>query len=250
MLEPLDAWVEAGGRLLATGSSAIGESGATQLKSLPSTRQRAVVNKRELLWSSYFAPSQKNSDVHAYTGPIVPLYGSYHLFQWKNDTAGRYKMLARAAFSPPEKAYGNVQVEQHGCVSGAFGKGKGIVIPFTVGRAYRELGLRVYRDFYAEILREEGDAKEEVLCEIAEQVEVTINVNAAGKTVVHLINMSGARKQNFGSHVPGVSGTIRVPGGKSIRAHVLSSDTELEIKDGTIRLPLLDLFEVVVIDGL
>ncbi|KAJ9145502.1 hypothetical protein NKR23_g5271 [Pleurostoma richardsiae] len=245
-VDALDDWVLGGGRLIATGSSGVGEGGVVQLKSLPSRREHAVVSKRELLWSSYFAPQQIRSDAHVYTGPIVPLYGVYHLFEWKSGTGGRYNMLARAPFSPPEKAYGNAQVEQRGCGVGHFGSGKGIVIPFTVGRGYRELGLAVFRDFYATILRDEGDAKEQLSCSIAEQVEMTVNTNGS-QTVVHLINMSGARKQNFGSHLPVSGGTIRVLDSSNITARTLLRDKPLEVRHGEISLPELDLFEVVVI---
>lgn len=247
--EVLDGWVLGGGHLIATGSSGVGDGGAVQLKALPSRRQRAVVSKRELLWSSYFAPEQTSADAHIYNGPIVPLYGAYHLFEYKADTAGRYKMLARAAFSPPEKAYGNVQVDQYGCSIGSFGSGKGVVIPFTVGRGYRELGLAVFRDFYSMILTEEGGAKEKVSCSIAEQVEMTINSNGS-KMVVHLINMSGARKQNFGSHIPISGGKVTVSGSSGITARALLSDQELEVKDGEISLPVLDLWEVIIIEGI
>lgn len=248
VVKALDEWVISGGHLLTTGSSGIDDDGTVQLKSLPSVRQLAVDSQRELLWSSYFTPPQTSSDPHVYTGPIVPLYGAHHMFEWKSASTAGYKLLARAPFSPPEKAYGNIEVEQRGYGAGQFGRGKGIVIPFTVGRAYRELGLGVYRDFYTEILHKEGGANEQLAFDIAEQVEVTVNTNGS-KTVVHLVNMSGARKQNFGSHLPIPGGKIRALGDKAVTAHALSSDKQLEVKDGEIILPTLDLFEVVVIEA-
>ncbi|KAJ4167423.1 hypothetical protein NW754_011238 [Fusarium falciforme] len=194
-------------------------------------------------------PPQNEAHTHVYTGPIVPLHGVYHSFEWKAGSGGGYKMLARAPFSPPEKAYGNVQVEQRGYGTWNFDRGAGVVIPFTVGRGYRELGLGVFRDFFTRILREEGGAKELISCSIAEQVEVTVNENGS-RLVVHLINMSGARKQNFGSHIPISSGTIQVLECKSnVWARALQADRVLEVKDGVVFLPTLDLFEVVVIEG-
>lgn len=243
----LDDWVRDGGHLIATGSSGVGGDGGVELASLPTVHQVAMENRRELLWSTYFAPPQTRSPSHAYTGPIVPLYGAHHVFDWKASSKGGYKMLARAPFSPPEKAYGNLEVEQRGYGSGHFGLGKGIVIPFTVGRGYRELGLGVFRDLYAKVLKEEGDSRDPLSCSIAEQVEMTINTNGP-KMVVHLINMSGARKQNFGSHLPIPGGTITVPSG-SVTAHALSIDKQLEVKGCKIFLPTLDLFEVIVIES-
>ncbi|KAK3681997.1 hypothetical protein LTR37_020675 [Vermiconidia calcicola] len=244
----LDNWVSAGGRLIATAGSGIQEGGFIQLKSLPTHRQLTVEVERAALWSSYYAQPQPEANKHVYTGPMVPLYGASHLFEWKTGSQGQCKLLAHAPFSPPEKAYGNIQVEQRGYGSWAYGAGKGVVIPFTVGRGYHELGLGVYRDFYAKILREEGEAEEKLACNIAEQVEMTLNTNGS-KTVVHLINMSGARKQNFGSHLPVVGGTISV-GDRAVTAYALRSDQSLEVRNGEIILPTLDLFEVIVIEGL
>jgi hypothetical protein len=245
----VDDWVSVGGRLFATGSSGVGAGGDVQFKSLPALRERAVISKRELLFSSYIAPPQTSSSQHQYNGPIISLYGAYHLFEWKKDTRGRYKMLARAAFAPPELAYGNVEVEQRGCGIGDYGKGKGVVIPMTIGRSYRETGLKCFRDFFEELLREEGGVVEPLSLHTAEQVEATINVNE-DKTVVHLINMSGARKQNFGTHLPIHGGIIKLSAPGKFEAHALKRDQKLEVKDGVVTLPTLDLYEVVVIKSI
>ncbi|KAF4968845.1 hypothetical protein FSARC_3811 [Fusarium sarcochroum] len=247
----LDAWTSDGGHLVSTGASGVDEGGVIQLQALPSQRQLEVNCDREKLFSTYFAPPQDNAHPHFYTGPIVPLHGVYHSFEWKQGSSGGYNMLAKAPFSPPEKAYGNLQVEQRGFGTWKFGRGVGVVIPFTVGRGYRELGLGVFRDFFSGILEQEGGVKEPMSCTIAEQVEMTINRNGSS-LVVHLINMSGARRQNFGAHIPISGGSIevRVETSSGISAYALQSEKKLEVKEGVISLPTLDLFEVVVIDGL
>ncbi|KAF2108078.1 glycosyl hydrolase 6-domain-containing protein [Lophiotrema nucula] len=243
----LDNWVALGGRLVATGNSGVGDGGAVQLQSLPSKHQRAVISKRELLFSSYVAPAQPERSVHTYTGPIIPLVGTYTLYEWKANTRNKWGVLARAPFAPPEKAYGNLQVDQCGFSVGSHHQGKGIVIPFTIGRGYRELGLRVFRDLFTTVLMEEGKLEEQCLVDVAEQVEVTLNQNGK-KTVLHMINMSGARKQNFGSHIPIAGGSVRVPS-SAISAHALVRDEKLEIKDGLVNLPTIDRFEVVVVEN-
>lgn len=244
----LDNWVLTGGHLVTTGSSGITDEGTAQLRSLPFSRRLALDDKREQLWSSYFALPQLDTHQHIYTGPLVPVYGAHHLLEWKIGTGGAYKLLAHAAFSPPEKAYGNTQVEQRGYATGTFGRGRGVVIPFTVGCGYRDLGLSVYRDFFRGILSEEGGAKEILSCKIAEQVNITVNTTGSS-VVVHLINMSGARKQNFGSHIPISGGRISVIR-ENIKARALHIDRELEVNNGEIILPTLELFEVIVIEGI
>ncbi|KAL2816842.1 hypothetical protein BDW59DRAFT_135558 [Aspergillus cavernicola] len=144
----LDNWVLSGGHLVATGSSGVAGDGNVQLKSLSSSRRLALDDKREQLWSSYFAQPQPSVHGHVYTGPLIPLYGARHLFEWKVGTRGEYKLFPHAPFSPPEKAYDNIQVEQGRYGTGNFGRGKSVVIPFTVGRGYRELGLSIFRLFH------------------------------------------------------------------------------------------------------
>ncbi|CAO2658284.1 Nn.00g060070.m01.CDS01 [Neocucurbitaria sp. VM-36] len=245
--DALDNWVAAGGRLIATGNSGVDDNGDVQLKALPSKHQRAVVSKRELLFSSYVAPPQPERSIHKYTGPIIPIVGTYNLYEWKANTEGKWAVLARAPFAPPEKAYGNLQVDQHGYAIGPYDKGKGIVIPFTIGRGYREIGLKAFRDLFIKVLSEEGEAQEEISIDVAEQVEVTLNKNDK-KTIIHMINMSGARKQNFGSHIPITGGSIKVPS-SAVSAHALVSDEKLEIKDGIVSLPTIDRFEVIVVEN-
>lgn len=245
----LDEWVAAGGHLITTGTSGVTGDGEVQLKSLPIAKQRELITDSKKLWSTYFAPTQDRTQESYYTGPIVPIYGTYSVFQWTEGAEGRYKSLDYAPFAPPEYAYGNVQGDERGSGAGTYGKGRGALIPFTVGRGYRELGLRVFRDFFETVLRENGAAREPFEFHIAEQVEITVNVNSRGQTIVHFRNISGLRKQNFGSHLPIPAGVIKVSGG-NVTARALRGDSVLEVVDGEIQIPGIDLFEVIVIEGL
>jgi hypothetical protein len=65
-------------------------------------------------------------------------------WQWRRVG---YKLLAHAFFGPPEKAYGNIQVEQRGYGTGSFDRGKGVFIPFTAGT------------FFTRVLTEKSGAK-------------------------------------------------------------------------------------------
>jgi hypothetical protein len=245
-----DSWTErVGGTLIATGSSGQGPAGHVQLKSLPVHRCRATVKDGRSLWSSYVAPMQKSKSVHYYTGPTIPIHGACYYFDWKRESSTGYKVLARAPFAPPEKAFGNLQTDQPGFGITKFGSGQGVTIPFTVGRTYHETGLTSSRDFLARIFKQHC-LQEALSFDIAEQVEVTLN-ETQDMTVVHLVNMSGARRLNFGTHLPISGGTIRVPGPTAgVKARGLISGEELSLVDGQFKLPILHLFEVVVIEGL
>ncbi|KAM6516711.1 hypothetical protein FALCPG4_014884 [Fusarium falciforme] len=248
--EILDRWVErARGVLIATGSSGQGEAGRIQLRSLPVKRRRAAMSSGRLLWSSYVAPPQKTRSVHYYSGPTVPIYGSSYYFDWKKDSVLEDRVLARAPFAPPEKAYGNLEIDQP-----AFGvihhnAGKGAVIPFTVGRGYRETGLSCLRDLFIRVFNSCA-VQEDITFDLAEHVEVTLH-RTGDKVVIHLVNMSGSSRVNFRTHLPIAGGSIKLGiSADGMTARALSADMDLEIVQGVIKLPVLDLFEVIVITGL
>lgn len=249
----LDTWVSSGGNLIATGAIGWNASdGAIQLSSLPAERLLNNITSVEKLWSTYLAPEQNETSESRYTAPLIPIIGSYHLYAWKNATTGVFKKLEQAPWAPIEYTYGNTQVDEWGAAIGSSGEGNGVVFTIPVGRGYREIGYTVYRDFFELVLKELGTG-ERLTFDIAEQVEVTLNRNAENATVVHLINFSGARSDNFGSHLPIPAGSVSVSGERGagqVTARALVADTQLEIEDGVIKLPSIDLFEVVVIEGL
>jgi hypothetical protein len=257
----LDTWVAGGGTLVTTGAigfnatnTTTDDGAAIQLQSLPAQSMLENLTSVESLWSTYMAPPQNKTASSQYTAPLIPVIGSYHRYAWKPNTTTHYQKLAQAPWAPIEYTYGNTQtVSEPGCGVGTHGNGTAAVVTFPVGRGYNEIGYSVYRDFFALVLDElTSEEQEELAFDLAEQVEITLNRNAAGATVVHLINLSGARTDNFGSHLPIPAGTIRVPGGNNgnVTARALVSEIELEVVDGTIQLPGLDLFEVVVIEGM
>jgi hypothetical protein len=251
----LDEFVARGGRVLATGSTGFGADGSVQLACLAAEQRLAATTTADLLWSTYIAPRDSSDvstgDRNSYAGPIAPIYGAYHYCAWRDGAEQRLKMLARAPFGPPEKAYGHQQVDHPGYVMWRHGQGRSATIPWTVGRGYRELGLTVERDLILAIVRDLLGDDEPVSVDLPEQVEVTVHKNGE-RTIVHLVNMSGARSTGFGKPLPIRNGTLRMRGASgSTAARALVSDTACIVAadaDGiTVALPELNLFEVIVI---
>jgi hypothetical protein len=248
--EALDAWVAAGGKLVATGEVGVDDDGKVQLKSLPASKRVEFTTESEDLWSTYFAPEQNRTEEGYYDGPIIPLLGTYSLYEWKDGSEGRYKKLGFAPFAPPEYIYGNTQVNERGAGIAKFDNGTGILFTFPVGRGYSEIGMSVFRNFFGSIVEEIGTG-EVFHVNVAPQVEATVHVNNDSHTVVHLINVSGIRHQSFGSYLPIPAGSIRLHEGvENVIARTLVTNLTLEVVDGEIKLPGIDLFEVVVIQGL
>ena len=247
----LDDFVARGGRVLATGSTGFGEDGRVQLACLAAEQRLAATTKADLLWSTYVAPEARNGDQHTYAGPIAPIYGAYHYCAWRSGAEHRLKMLARAPFGPPEKAYGHQQVDHPGYVLWRHGRGRSATVPWTIGRGYRDLALTVERDLILSIVGDLLGEAETLSADVPEQVEVTLHRNGE-RTIVHLVNMSGAHPTGFGKPLPVRNGTLRIRGvNPSTAARALVSDTACAVTavpDGiSVALPELNLFEVIVI---
>lgn len=244
-----DSWVRrTGGILITTGSTGHAEVGVVQLKSLPVSRRRATVSEARLLWSSYAAPEQTVRGIHYYNGPTVPLYGASYYYDWKPESVTKGKILARAPFAPPEKAYGNLEIDQPAYGVARYGLGKAVCIPFTVGRGYYETGLSCLRDFFMQVFTQNAH-KEEISFDLPEKVEVTVH-QTGDSVIIHLINLTGATRVNFQNHVPIAGGAMRVSSsvaGRTVRA--LKANIVLNNVNGVIKLPMIDLYEVIVLDG-
>jgi hypothetical protein len=246
----LDDWVRRNGAtLVATGSTGHTGRGMVQLKCLPVERHRASVREGRLLWSSYAAPEQTIKGIHYYDGPTAPLLGASYFFDWKPGSTKHGRVLSRAPFAPPEKAYGNLEIDQPAYGTGEYGPGKGVCIPFTVGRGYHETGLSCLRDLF---MRAYGlhAHREGISFELPEQVEVTLN-RAGDRLVVHIINLTGATRISFQKHVPVAGGRIRLLGNTAgVTGRALKAGAELICVDGVIELPTIELYEVVVLEVL
>lgn len=248
----LDAFVHAGGRLVATGSSGLGNGDHVELSCLATERQLSVTTQPEALWSTYVAPDHEGTDdPNVYTGPVVPVYGAYHYCHWKPVAEHRRTLLARAPYGPPEKAYGNVPVDHPGYVLINHGQGRSATIPWMIGRGYYDLGLSVLRDLLHEVVTELLAGDEVVSADLPEQVEITLH-QTGDETVIHLLNLSGARRTNFGPPIDVRDGRLRLTGvSATATAHALVSDAACAVaRDGdtlTVMLPEFGLFEVIVV---
>jgi hypothetical protein len=250
--ETLDAFVAEGGRLLSTGSSGLAQDGSMQLASLAAESQLAVT-QGQALWSTCVGPDQAGrSGSHDYLGPILPIYGAYHFCSWKDDADRRQVMLARSNFGPPEKAYGYEPVEHPGYAVRTHGKGRTAMVPWTIGRSYRDLGLTVARDAVHALVQELLAGDEIVAADLPESAEITVH-KSGERLVVHVVNLSGARRSNFGPPLPVHGGTLRVrAAGAGSTAQALVNDAPCQTtRDGewlSIALPEIDLFDVIVVD--
>jgi hypothetical protein len=236
-VEALDAF---SGAVVATGSSGFDGSDA-QLAGSPVRERVAVRDGVEAVRSMHLLPDGDG----AYP---VPLIGAYHVVAPADGARTGMWVLSRAPYGPPEKCHGHVELAQPGVLS----TGAVTVLPWTVGRAYREVGLSAHRDLFVDAVLAAAPVPVAADTDLPEQVEVVLGRSGAG-LVVHLVNFTGAGPQRFGPPVT-VHGTrLWIPWADPLVARVraLRADVALPVteRDGRpgVDLPPLGLFEVLVL---
>jgi hypothetical protein len=208
-LGPVDLG-EYAGRIVATGT--------TDIKQLPVRRL------------ARYETEEATRSLHLEGG--VPVFGAFDVIEAPGEVALR--AFSRAPYGPPEKCYGHEQLEHPGLVK----QGNAVLFPWTIGRAYREVGLSVHRDLFVDQV---GGAME---TDLPEQVEIVVGRSAAG-FVVHLLNRSGDSDQRFAPPVPVGPGRLRVPDGVR-EVEALNAGEHLPVEDGWVQVPEIELFEALV----
>ncbi|NBE98024.1 hypothetical protein FE391_19310 [Nonomuraea sp. KC401] len=230
----LDAYAAAGGTVLATGSAGF-DADVAQLACLPVTRRLASRESEEATRSLHLRGDRG----------MVPVIGAFHVVEPAGRAETGLFALSRARYGPPEKCHGHRETGHPGWLGARYGKGAGVLMPWTVGRGYRETGLSAHRDLFADraLAAAEGLAVE---TDLPEQVEIVPARSAAGH-VIHLLNRSGDADRRFRRPVPIGPSWLTLPWPEERRVRALRAGRDLKISEGRVRLPELGLYEVLVI---
>ncbi|MFG2074450.1 beta-galactosidase trimerization domain-containing protein [Nonomuraea maritima] len=242
----LDAYAAAGGVVLATGSSGL-DGSAVQLRCLPATRRLAGREGEEETRSLHLRDAP---DPGRPWGFPVPVVGAFHVVEPRPGAETGLHALSRAPYGPPEKCHGHEELDHPGWVRAPYGEGAGVLLPWTVGRGYREVGLSAYRDQVVDLALRAAGPGIGVATGLPEQAEIVLGRSAAGH-VIHLLNRSGDASQRFLRPLPIAESWLTLPWegeGWSVRALCAGRPLATEsTPDGTrVRLPGIGLFEVLV----
>ncbi|MFD0899307.1 beta-galactosidase [Actinomadura sediminis] len=246
----VDAFVERGGNLLATGGSGITPEGGVELAASPAARRIGAPLTGEEVWSTYATlDEQPHAGENRFVGSVVPVYGSNARYVWKPGGDKSGSILAQAPWGPPELSYGHTVSGDPAVASIRYGSGVSSMITSTIGRAYREFAKTEIREHLLSVVEPLADVR--VGAALPEQVELILGRDEEGY-VVHLLNQTGLRRRSFGPHVPVADGRLmlhRATGNESVTS--LTTRRRLGARmDGdvlVIDLPVIDLFEVICI---
>ena len=235
----LDEAVDDGTIVLLTGSSMVRSKTLTYS---PVERYSSELSGDDV-YATYAAQSFEE-EVHP-RHPVVPIFGSYYPIVLRDGSDASMSVVLPAAYGPPEKAYGNVVSREPAVgIRRAPSGGGVIVIPWTIGRAFHELGLTVFRDLIVDAVR--VGMHESIEFELPPHVEVTLQ-RGPSDLVIHLVNLSGVQGNGFVEPIPVRGGAMRVP----YRARAIDVTTGRELPaeghGGGSRIPLPDIGALAVV---
>lgn len=228
--EALERFVLAGGSVVATGRSGLSADGSV-VDWFPGLRVTGVDADRDVLKSSYVqldgapgdVPPGRGASASVEGSAVVPRHGRHHRLAWRPDAVLRHRLVERAPYGPPEKAYGHVPGTEHVCGERRHGAGTVLQLPWIAGTAYRETRLTRIRDLVVDLvverLRDRPGGRLPVTIDAPEQLELVVGRSTAG-LVVHLLNHSGQRGNGYGPVAPVRDVVLRVAGlaGRAARA--------------------------------
>lgn len=252
----LDAYVEAGGLLVATGETGFYDDRgvarpAQALAALPVSDLRA---RRRDMRGAYFRVGAGELPSLPDTG-LLYLDGRYLHPAVRDGAETMLRLIPPQRFGPPELCFPDVDSDLPGVVSAPHGQGRGVYLPWLPDWLYHRDSLPDHRELIAGLIRRNAPPAPVVL-EGAGPVELTVHRQATtGRWLVHLVNYSGQRNNLYEDPVAihGLRLGIRA---KAVgRARALVADAELvpeaagdETGRTWLALPPLGAFEAISIE--
>jgi hypothetical protein len=252
----LDAYVAAGGVLLATGETGLygprGEARASPaLACLPITEVNLI---RDDMRGSYFRVRDGELSLPGTT--LLYLDGIYVHAPVPQGASRLLELIPPQRFGPPELCFPEASSDLPGVVSQTSGKGRAIYLPWLPEFLYYRDSLPDHRHLVIQLLAGATTPPPCVLSGVG-PVELTIQEQSGtGRTLVHLVNFSGQRNNLYETPIAihGLRLGVRRQQPAVARALVAGADLAFEqsVPDEAgylwISLPPLRAFEAILIE--
>ena len=229
----LDAYVERGGALIATGrTGSAGESGdARAVNALDCLPIAALRRELPDIRGAYF---QVEPGELALPGTRLIMADGYYIdVEPRAGSETCLDMLPPQRFGPPELCYAEAPPSGlPGVILGSHGRGKAVLVPWQPDRLFYRHGLVEHRTLLAQLVQRFTVAEAKLAT--ASRLEMTVRRHRdSGETVVHLVNYAGQANNTFEEPVVqhGLRLGIRDVGGNNGRALIAEQDVALSPSD-------------------
>lgn len=248
----LDAWVEAGGTLIATGETGHydEQGGRRDVFALQCFPAKAITGSESSL-ETYVGMDKGEADFGE--AQWLHLDGWYFHADAKDGAIAQTTLQAEQKYGPPELCFPeNTSAAGPGLLRKAYGRGEAIYLPWLPEWLYFRDGLPGHRELLANLVN--APAAPQVRVTGAGPIEITICATKGGKgdKLVHVVNYAGQRGSAY-DEPPALSGLeLGVQGSSGTgRAFVGDMDISFGLPDSDgycwAELPAIKYFEVVLL---
>ncbi len=242
----LDAFVEAGGKLVASGATATTNERRMprQTFGLKSLGADEIVEKKTLQSAIFLLDDEdvwkqcRESQIDC----IVP--GQYLVVGNAKEDAKTYlQLVPDQPFGPPEICYSKEESDISGIYESGYGKGKTVYIPFAIGTFYYQYGYENSYVFIQDVLENIAGIKS-IAPDLTPMCEVAVT-KKDGEELIHLINLSGSfGKDNYTKALPiyDIRLHLSVPTGARVEA---LNGGQIKVTENEIQLDCLNEYEAI-----
>lgn len=251
----LDAFVQAGGTLIASGRSGWRDEHwePRAEPGLQSLGIAHVLREREMR-AGYFEVEDKAHFPRLAESDLLYIDGPYVYADYVEGAEMRLKLLPPQPFGPPERTYSPLPVTDHpGFVVNSFGEGKAVYVPWLPGSLFYRQGYPNTSEFVADLVEHVAGVTR-VEGNLSPMVEVThFKARSGDFDLVHLVNGSGHFGTSFFAPVTMQDVEVRLPypsQPQSVRSLVTGQPCDHRWQEGrlALRVPRLELFEALRIE--
>jgi hypothetical protein len=204
----IDAYVEAGGTILATGETAFyDEVGRLRDRvALASLPVEGMPYQRNHMRGAYFRVGQGDPALEGVR--LVMLDGRYYTAQMRAGATTHFTLLPPQRFGPPELCFPEVESIWPGVIVGRYGKGTAIYLPWHPDWQYYRDSLLDHRMIIAELIARHTPPAP-IVIEGRGSIEINaLRHRATGRLLIHVINYGGQRNNLYED--PAEVGSLRL----------------------------------------
>jgi hypothetical protein len=248
----LDAFVAAGGVLIASGRSGFRDEHwePRDQPIVASLGIRQVTRINTDTRSCYLKLTDKSHFPHMAESDLLYLDGPYIEAEYGQEAEEQLNLIPPHQFGPPERCYYTEITDRPGYIVNAHGKGKSIYLPWLPGALFHRQGYPNTSDFIGDLIEHVAEIAP-VGGNVSPMVEVThFSNHEQGFDLLHLVNGSGHFGVSFFAPVPMRDLEITMPYSRrptEVRGLVSGESYQHQWADGrlTVQVPHVGLFEAV-----
>jgi hypothetical protein len=248
----IDTFVKEGGTVISVGSTGLYDR-SEELLDKPIIKSLGIKKIDRIcsdMRSSYIKIADRDKYPRLTNTELVYVRGSYIYVDYEKDVEMHLNLIEPHMYAPPERAYYKTVSDYPGFTVNAYGKGRGVYIPWEPGKEFSENGFLNLTNFIADFLETELEIKP-IGGELSPMVEVTVMEKKDQSAIyVHLINSSGYTGNSYFAPITMHDIEIEVPYGgfpESVTSLVTGKNCSYEVNNGyvTVKIGQLGLFEAI-----